>query len=367
MRDPALHRVLVPGLVNRRVRAIPVHTMSALGLIVGCAACAGDPGTPGPDDPPDQERQPIVFSVSPLRLEDLTSIVPLGSLNPPAHTIPNDHIAFNYVDRCPCDLSPRPVFAPAGGTVRLILRGDDDGIEIGQPPDVAGSEYQPWYYMGHVLLRSDIQVGQRVTAGEQIGTTSPFALGVDLGLVDVQEVTNNFIVPLRYHVKAIHGDKPLRHFTSPLRVMLYSRVLREGPERDGRFDYDAPRRLSGGWFHESLPRDNRSTGPEGWTRNLAFVWWERDPTVPVVSVGGTILPALVYWIDAADPAFGDVGTASGAVRYHLHIARPLPGTTPTPDHVLLVQLIADDRLKVEVFPGTATPVTFTTNAVEYLR
>jgi hypothetical protein len=183
----------------------------------------------------------------------------------------------------------------------------------------------------------------------------------------VQEVTNNFIVPMRYHANALHGDKPLRHFTSPLRGMLYPRVQREGPERDGRFDYDRPRRLSGGWFHESLPRDNGSTGPEGWTRNLAFVWWDRDPTVPVISIGGTILPALVYWIDPTDPAFGDVSTNSGPVRFHLHIARPAPGTTPPPDHVLLVQLVTDERLLLEAFPGTASPAAFTTNAQSYLR
>jgi hypothetical protein len=351
------------GSADRRASA-PLRHAVLTALLAVCWACDG--GGAGPDQQPEPERHPIVFTVSPLRLEDLALIVPLGSLNPPAHTIPNDHIAFNYVDRCPCDLSPRPVYAPAGGTVRLILRGQDDGIEIGQPPHVAGSENQPWYYMGHVLLRPDIQVGQMITAGEQIGTTSPYAIGVDLGLVDITRVTNNFIVPQRYHAKALHGDKPLLHFEAPLRATLYSRVQRISPDKDGRFDYDVAGRLAGGWFHESLPRDNRSTGPEGWTRNLAFVWWEQDPTVAVVSVGGTVLPALVYWIDDDDPAFGDVSSASGVVRYHLHIARPQPGTSPRPDYILLVQLVADDQLRVEAFPGTS-PAVFTANAKLYLR
>ena len=322
-------------------------------------ACSG--GSSAPADPPLVD---IVFTASPLLPEHLTYIAPLGGLNPPGHTIPNDHIGFYYVDRCPCDLSPRPVFAPAAGTVRVIRRGSDDGIEVGQPSNEPGSHKQPWYYMGHVILRPEIQEGSRLEAGQEIGTTSPHAFGVDLGVVDLR-VQNRFIVRERYNDKALYGDKPLRHFTEPLRTQLYARVRREGPDKDGVFDYDIDGRLVGGWFHESLPRDVRSTSPEGWGRTLAFVYSEWNPAQPHVCVGGTITQPAVWWIDPADPDFRQVSTASGIVRYRLSIAPASP--TQPPDHVLLVQLLSDDQLMVESFPGSAQPTAFTPNAIVYKR
>jgi hypothetical protein len=113
--------------------------------------------------------------------------------------------------------------------------------------------------------------------------------------------------------------------------------------------------------------DSRSTGPEGWPRNLAFVYWHREPDVPVIVAGGTILPPLVYWIDQDDPDFGDVGSATGPVTYRLYAARPQPGLPPPAGRVLLVQLMTDTRLIVEVFPEGMQPVGFTPNAVAYLR
>jgi hypothetical protein len=334
------------------------------GLVLACSAEGNAPDDGGPPG-----LIPVTFTHLPLRIEDIDHITPLGALNPPAHTIPNDHIQFAYVDpdRCPCDLdTQRPVFAPASGTVRLVLRGQDDGLEVGQPPNQPGSERHPWYYMGHVLLRPDIRVGTTLTAGEQIGTTGRFAVAVDLGLVN-PEAQNTFVVRARYHDKALFGDKPLRHFVEPHRTTLYGRVRRAGQEKDGRFDYDVPGRLTGGWFHQSLPRSNVSTGPEGWSRQLAFVYWERDPSIALVTIGGTILPPLVYWLATGAPAFDQVSVASGRVTIGLHIARPSPAIPREPDHTLLVQLLADDRLMVEAFPRAAVVSGFTASAMTYLR
>lgn len=329
------------------------------------SGCGGDAAEPA-REPTTDSLYEVVLTVSPLRMEDLVVISPLGSLNPPDHTIPNDHIILSYLDRCPCDFSPRPVFAPGSGTVRLVLRGQDDAIEIGAPPNVAGSELRPWYYVAHVVLFPDIQVGDRITAGQQIGVTGSHALGVDLGVVH-PGTENFFVMRERYHTRTLFGAKPLGFFPDPIRSQLLARVRREGSDKDGRFDYDVAGQLTGAWFHESLPVDNRSTGPEGWSRNLAFVFWHEEPDVPVVSVGGTLLPPLVYWIHRDDPSFGDVGVASGPVRFRLYDARPDSASGAIADHVLLVQLVSATELRVEPFPGTSEPDTFTDRALMYRR
>jgi hypothetical protein len=339
-----------------------VRPISIIAVLLGAVGlgCGNEPAEPTPE----VEDYDVVFTAAPLLLTDVVAIVPLGSLNPPDHTIPNDHVQFAYLDRCPCDFRPRPVFAPGRGTVRLVLRGQDDGLEVGAPPDLPGSEDEPWYYMGHILLNADIQVGRQVLAGEQIGVTGPHAVAVDLGVVH-PDVDNFFVVRDRYHAKALYGDKPLRYFTEPLKSQLYALVQREGTDKDGKFDYDIAGRLRGVWFHETLPMDNRSTGPEGWSRNLAFVPWERDPSVPFVVSGGTILPPLVYWIGDGGPNFEDVAVSSGPVTYRLYGSRPTPASSP--DYVVLLQLVNDLQLRVEVFPASIEPVAFTANAVTYRR
>jgi hypothetical protein len=327
--------------------------------VLGGSACSRESSGPA-----EERLVEIVFTAMPLRRQDITYIAPLGGLNPPGHTIPNDHIGLYVVDRCPCDLSPRPVYAPANGTVRVIRRDRDDGIEIGEPPDVAGSEKQPWYYMGHVILRPEIQVGGRVTAGQEIGTTSPYAFGLDLGLVHPR-ARNYFVKRARYTDKALYGEKPLRFFAEPLRSELYALVRRSGPDKDGKFDYDVAGRLVGGWFQDGVPLDYRSTGPEGWERTLAFVYSEWDPAIPHVVAGGTILQPIVWWIDPGDADFRQVSVATGIVRYRLSISPPSP--TRSADRVLLVQLVSDERLMVEAFPSAAQPTAFTANAMVYLR
>jgi hypothetical protein len=324
-------------------------------------ACSDSTGPPG-----DQPLVEIVFTATPLQLEHIAWIAPLGGLNPPAHTIPNDHIGLYHMNlgQCPCVYVSRPVFAPAGGTVRAIT-SSYDALEVGEPLTTRDSHLQPWYYIGHISLDPGIRVGDRVEAGQQIGTTSPSSPAIDFGLVH-PKADNYFIVPARYHAKALYGDKPLRHYTEPLRTQLYALVRRTGTDKDGRFDYDIAGRLVGGWFHESLPRDLTSTGPEGWTRNLAFVYSDGDPSVSRIAVGGTLMTASLSYLDPNDPDFRSVGSATGLVRYHLYNSGPY-SSTRSPDHLLLVQLVAEDRLIVEAFPGTAQPIAFTPNALVYLR
>jgi hypothetical protein len=68
--------------------------------------------TPGEVDPipdcPADVSLPL-FGTSPIALEDIISLIPLGNLNPPSHTFPTDHI---YLSLRRSDLSD-PASAPA--------------------------------------------------------------------------------------------------------------------------------------------------------------------------------------------------------------------------------------------------------------
>src|SRR5262245_40907679 len=81
-----------------------------------------------------------VFSQSPIGVSQISTLVPIGNLNPPDHTLPTNHSYFFHQS-----IANAEVFAPAGGTVTDISHGNDDQILIGA---VAGFQF----YLGHVLV-----------------------------------------------------------------------------------------------------------------------------------------------------------------------------------------------------------------------
>ncbi|TRZ99268.1 MAG: hypothetical protein D4R84_02290 [Rhodocyclaceae bacterium] len=93
---------------------------------------------------------------------------------------------------------------------------------------------------------------------------------------------------------------------------------------------------------------------------FAYDWFNRAPRI---SIGGTISPAGVLAIrnDAPDPA--TVSTSSGLVGY--------PGSPrfgQIGEGWMLVQMLADERIRVEYFKGaTERPAAFTGAAQEYVR
>lgn len=64
--------------------------------------------------------------------------------------------------------------------------------------------------------------------------------------------------------------------------------------------------------------------------------------------------------DAPDPA--DVSVSSGTVRYQLFY---FPQAQPA--GAMLVQMLADDRIKVETFANVSSAPDFTDRALSYIR
>jgi hypothetical protein len=139
-------------------------------------------------------------------------------------------------------------------------------------------------------------------------------------------------------------------------------VRRKGPDKDGKIDYDVPGRLAGNWFLEGLP-ERDSAGPGAWARQLAFVRDVHDPGAVRIAVGGTLPLTGVFAVPkgAADPA--RVSRETGAVVYVL-----LDPRSGARRGRMVVRLVADDRLRVEVFPGGgANGADFADRSVFYRR
>ncbi len=321
-------------------------------------ACGGGGG--GNSNIPSLPPGPGVLSQPPIALPALNHILSLGWMNPVGHTIPTDHIYFGHVNKLGEPLvTTVPVVAPGDGTVQMILRVPVGGLD----------ECKIWfqqtgtfsYYLDHVVPDAFIREGVKVTAGQRIGQTG-ISPSLDLGVID-QTVTLGFLNPSRYADQTLHCGKPLTYFPEPLRTQLYALVERDGPEKDGRIDYDVAGRLIGNWFLDTLPApmDN----PTGWDKELAFAYECRWPTMPIVSIGGQ-LPLVNKWtFQKGAPPPETVQVATGLVVYELwSIYDAIRRGT------MLVQMLEPGRVKVQVFEGIPAPggiLAFDAGAKIYIR
>ena len=166
-----------------------------------------------------------------------------------------------------------------------------------------------------------------------------------------------FVNPARLGISA-NTEAPLKYFDEPLRTQLYAKVERIGPDLDGKIDYDVPGRLSGNWFMTD-------------SISLSFAYDTYDPARVVISVGGGLSQTGVFSIAATDPIPRDVSVASGAVRYTLatwgETGQPQRVRSGVPTARMLVQMLDDQRIRVELFPVSASAEAFTSNAREFVR
>lgn len=345
-----------------------------MGLCASLLACGGGGGNGKTVDSNDNPygitaSGPGVLSVSPLDTATLVAATPLGNLNPPYHVLPTDHVYLYFVDpwsghQQDNDCSQRPVYAAGAGTVSLVIRTE----AAGDTKVMVQMTRTFMYYYDHVLLASGIQLGSVVKAGDQIATTTGRCPSLDLGVIDLELSPPGLLNPSRYGDYGAHPASPYAYFTEPLRKLYLSKVrLREGVpfNLDGRTDFGVRGRLVGDWFHSSLATAPASviTGPEGWVKSLAFVyeWFAGQARI---SIGGTLSPAGLLAIAKGAPDPATVGVAQGLVIYQVTSQQG-----PIGDGWLLVQMLTEDRLRVEFFAaaGAAAPVAFTPAAHEYVR
>ena len=353
----------------RRPTPITVFIVALAALAV--ASCGGDSGSTGPSNNPYglTASGPGVLSVTPLDTSTLIAATPLGALAPPGHVLPTDHIYLYFVDpwngqQQLNDCRARPVRAAGRGVITFVLVTETTGDT---KVDIQMTRTFHYYY-DHVLLRAGIAVGSHVNAGDTIATTTGRCPSMDLGVYDMDVVPPGLLNVNRYSGGTLHAVSPYKYFSEPLRTWLYARVrLLEGvpANKDGRTDWGVRGHLSGDWFHSSLANDSSNVimGPAGWPKSMSFAYDWFASTRPRISIGGTITTAGVLGVGASDPDFSAVSTGSGIVAYQ---------GTPTLGLIqpgwMLVQMLADDRIRVEYFAGaTVRPTAFTGAAQEYVR
>jgi hypothetical protein len=312
----------------------------------------------------------VTFTVSPVDLNYLTKVEPLGNLNPSTgHTFPTDHgsLVFSGV---------REIRAPAGGVITEISYKKDGDYRI---VITHTNSFRSWFdhlatIEPSILSQIEATEGKlepgeevrmlniSVEAGQVIGTGPKGAVGIDWGVWD-EEVTLSFIHPEKYG-RMVHSAHFIPYCEPSLAEALLQKVPRKAEPRWGKIDFDQPGKLVGNWVLE----DSGGEGFSEWEKHLAFVYDWYQPTEIRIAVGGVLnLPGKgkVYQVVGNSPDPAQVTTDSGMVVYRL---KGLPewgetGITAT----IIVEMVDAEKIKVEGFPGHPSNPQFTANARYYTR
>ena len=342
----------------------------------------------------------VVFEFPPVDLDKVAFILPLGGMTG-SHVTPIDHqylvsYDFELGDAAEVDIA---VFAPAGGVVTSIQHM---GVAVGDPP-IAVDDFrlviehtaQVSSIFIHVdrlsekLMEFDPGFGNytgvqvAVGAGEVLGW---YGGSVDYNVVD-ETVVLGFVNPLSYVVEPwkIHCPDPFDYFNESIREVLVEKCVRTASPVGGRICYDVDGRLIGNWFKDGTNGYGGVDVDRYWAGHLSVVYDSIDPDAVIVSIGTFVDRSEQFTVVGNGPDPAEVGVAGGVVLYELVdfeyvvegsvwdrnslvkglVVRACEGVRG----VLLVEMVEEQVLRVEVFPGlTAAEVDgFTKNATLLVR
>ncbi len=350
-----------------------------------------------------------------MDLEKVTNINPLGNLGPPGHTFPTSHMYFG-VETIWGDAGegpfgdgqifpPNPVYAIAAGQLISISVSSTTTSLSGQEVnyteyglDVAVCEGVRVRY-GHVGPVSDrilasiadldgfhcnaystgafavdsctYSPGLELVAGEQIGFNSGRAAALDIGAFDITTESVNFLHPELYGEEAtgsvcVLDLYPDEQRSAMLPLLGDNNGLRTADPICGVLYYTVPGTLQGNWFNEigTFTQEDK---------NIAFVYDEVLPDVPVISIG--FVPGIESYAHRFTPRergrinlpFVDVEAGAGVYCYQDFVddfGRPGPATH------LLVEVPETGRLLVRAEVGAecgSDPWQIGADATEFVR
>lgn len=312
----------------------------------------------------------VIMDRLPLLSEHIASFIGLGQMD----ILPKDHGGFFLVSEA--DI---PLFAPIDGQIIGIIQNPDHPlgndvsifmkvsttITLGfghlsrLHPDILEQvgDLNEGYAVNNVV-RIPVKAGQLIAYGGL-----PHGV-IDFFLTDL-ETQNSFIREGFYpDVHRYAGHYP-DYFRGAAQDSFLAKTPKQLAPRGGKHDYDMPGKMIGNWF---LP-NTADFSQFGRQFAIAYHYIESDQIQ--ISDG---YPRITgeglhdyFFVKGNAPKPEDIGVTDGLVKYEL-----LDGRLASIDNfwgTLLLQLTANDRLKIEYFQGRqASEVNgFGANAREYER
>jgi hypothetical protein len=244
----------------------------------------------------------VEFTQSPVEINMLNSITPLGNLNPLEHTLPTTHTYWHVASPYLELYSPGDIRITNIRATRDLKNSaqEDYGLDFSLCSDVSG-------YFLHIVELSDLfkdelnnlkcwsndeyewcnaDVSIDIEAGDLIGYVSETFY---LGMRDKNKMTD-FANNERYYDEIRQTTCPLNYFEQSVYYLLSLVIERDLSPRCGQINYDVPGTLQGNWYKG----DYTFSDPESWDNTIAFVYDNQNPEIAAISFGGVIAEPNVW-------------------------------------------------------------------------
>ncbi|MDP2593767.1 MAG: hypothetical protein Q8P36_00285 [bacterium] len=275
----------------------------------------------------------VLMTVPPVPLSAITSIEPIGSANPPEHTLASISSDTYIAVEGQGTTATTPLVAPGDMWIILIQPRygvtqdpEDHVIKYAFCKDVYGvvdhvksfspemqklvAAYQCQYGGTPGDSQCPIMLLEPVKAGTPLGTVGRMQGNFNFGTWDLR-VTNNFVNPSRHGLLTKHSTCPFDYFAAPLKTALMAKL--DGPSC-GSVEHDVLGTLAGDWFIG----DASPTRHADWGKLLHFGTDNRFADQSVISASGIFISQPTKWVFPAatsgtvDRRFKDV-TADGTM------------------------------------------------------
>jgi hypothetical protein len=358
---------------------------------------------PPPDDQgPNYKALPAcgegsVLTKSPMDLSKIDTISPLGSINPPEHTIPTDHNYFMYHYERPDE--QYDMVAPANAVITSF--GYSGGIENGTPvnadytiilspcrglsfrfshinslegkiKDEIGpkGENADCHTNKPTTQREIINCGKTVdisiSAGELMGKVGKkYVAAWDFWASKEGYVNPGITTPAyRYDADIVCG---LDYFVEPIKSQIYALVKRKGEPKCGDVGQDKKDTLQGSWFAHKDPEKARTD----WNSHLTLGIDSGDTGKRILAVAGKITnPASYLFTPRNDGVINrdPAQTAAGTIYCYQHDGdRRFSNGTFAGEGKVLLKLTDNHTMQAEHKSGTCSSAETLSNPTTYYR
>lgn len=321
------------------------------------------------------------FTVPPIPFEYLGVAAPLGSLNPPGHTFPTDHIYLNIKSSDEVPNMPERLDVVSPGEVYITRISSSEHPSANSSFTDYDLEFYPckevYAKFGHVsFLSQKLQnhfnqafgdcihnreggnycnknVNFKLAAGEEIGKTEfkGVGRGFDFWLADYRNDKLNYTNPLRWSERSFYITCPADYFTPSIRKTLYSFFKIDGIPRTiepicGTIEQDVAGTAQGAWFVKGMGNTNSEDS------SLALAYDNFNPLKGVFSVDTAMsksgLLTGAYLFDSRNSGlinrdFKEV-TADGNIYCYDSLHKKYEDTLPM---IIIAQMTNAANLRIE--------------------
>lgn len=340
-----------------------------------------------------------LLSVSPIRLGNLSTVVPLANFGPSGgHVVAlqSSHIYLNYVHESSNASVPVPVsiFAPADLTVYQIFRfnqsnGGNTPTYTDYKVSFAVCDQVGGYFI-HVMslsftLKSAFDgasfsspgtknINVKLNAGQVIGTAGgnpDWPANLDFGMVDNRVPAGTVANPARYSSYDLHYVCPMDYFPSDVAGALYSRLgnfagqlLNITSPKCGNPYQDVGGSVRGVWLQKTIVTSNNEPIWNAANGQLDFGYSNLNHSMQVISISPALGQQLGITVGTYPYEFAPQSNGSGnMMNLNFTQIQPstgiycfqasIPGAQPTQQIAVIVQLMDSTTLRPGVLSSTS--------------